>query len=170
MDRLVFKRVLVTGGNGFLGSHLIRRLLGSGAEVLAVDNLSSSSGSNLADLIGHPRLKFIRHDVAFPLFVDIDEIFHLACPASPADYQRDPVQTIKTCVYGSINMLGLAKRTHAKILLSSTSEVYGQPSVHSQIEDYWGNVNPIGDRSCYDEGNDVPKRCSSVIGASMIFT
>jgi UDP-glucuronate decarboxylase len=146
------KRVLVTGGAGFIGSHLCRRLLGLGHEVLAVDNFSSSARRNLYDLLDEPRFEFVRHDVTFPLYVEVDQIFHLACPASPVHYQRDPVQTTKTCVVGSINMLGLAKRLGAPILLSSTSEVYGDPAVHPQTESYWGNVNPIGPRSCYDEG------------------
>jgi UDP-glucuronate decarboxylase len=146
------QRVLVTGGAGFIGSHLCRRLLDLGHEVLAVDNFSSSSKRNLYDLLDEPRFEFIRHDVTFPLYVEVDRIFNLACPASPVHYQRDPVQTTKTCVVGSINMLGLAKRLGAPILLSSTSEVYGDPAVHPQSESYWGNVNPIGPRSCYDEG------------------
>jgi UDP-glucuronate decarboxylase len=146
------KRVLVTGGAGFIGSHLCRQLLDLGHEVLAVDNFSSSSKRNLYDLLDERRFEFMRHDVTFPLYVEVDQIFHLACPASPVHYQRDPVQTTKTCVVGSINMLGLAKRLGAPILLSSTSEVYGDPAVHPQTEDYWGNVNPIGPRSCYDEG------------------
>ena len=145
-------RVLVTGGAGFIGSHLVRRLLNQGHELLVVDNFYSGTRANIEDILGHPRLELLRHDVTFPLYVEIDEIYHLACPASPVFYQRDPVQTTKTCVHGSINMLGLAKRTGAKILLASTSEVYGDPAVHPQTEDYWGNVNPIGVRSCYDEG------------------
>jgi UDP-glucuronate decarboxylase len=146
------RRVLVTGGAGFIGSHLCRRLLDLGHEVLAVDNFSSSSKRNLYDLLDERRFEFIRHDVTFPLFVEVDQIYHLACPASPVHYQRDPVQTTKTCVMGSINMLGMAKRLGAPVLLSSTSEVYGDPAVHPQSETYWGNVNPIGPRSCYDEG------------------
>src|SRR5215469_13830663 len=146
------QRVLVTGGAGFIGSHLCRRLLDLGHDVLAVDNFSSSSKRNLYDLLDEPRFEFIRHDVTFPLYVEVDRIFNLACPASPVHYQRDPVQTTKTCVMGSINMLGLAKRLGAPVLLSSTSEVYGDPAVHPQSETYWGNVNPIGPRSCYDEG------------------
>jgi UDP-glucuronate decarboxylase len=145
-------RALVTGGAGFLGSHLCDRLLGDGYEVLCVDNYYSSTKDNIAHLLDHPRFEVIRHDVTFPLYVEVDEIYHLACPASPIHYQRDPVQTTKTAVHGSINMLGLAKRTGAKILLTSTSEVYGDPLVHPQTEDYWGNVNPIGPRACYDEG------------------
>ena len=152
-------RILVTGGAGFIGSNLVRRLLDAGNEVLVVDNFYSASRTNLADLLGHPRLEVTRHDVTFPLYVEVDEIYHLACPASPVFYQRDPVQTTKTSVVGSINMLGLAKRTKAKILLSSTSEVYGDPEVHPQDESYWGHVNPIGIRSCYDEG----KRCAETL-------
>ena len=153
------KRVLVTGGAGFIGSHLTRRLLDQGHDVLVVDNFYSSTRSNLYDLLDEPRFELMRHDVTFPLYVEVDEIFHLACPASPVFYQRDPVATTKTCVHGSINMLGLAKRTGAKILLASTSEVYGDPAVHPQDESYWGNVNPIGLRSCYDEG----KRCAETL-------
>jgi UDP-glucuronate decarboxylase len=145
-------RALVTGGAGFLGSHLCDRLLADGYEVLCVDNYYSSTKDNIAHLKDNPRFEVIRHDVTFPLYVEVDEIYHLACPASPIHYQRDPVQTTKTAVHGSINMLGLAKRTGAKILLTSTSEVYGDPLVHPQTEDYWGNVNPIGPRACYDEG------------------
>jgi UDP-glucuronate decarboxylase len=145
-------RALVTGGAGFLGSHLCDRLLADGYDVLCVDNYYSSTKDNIAHLIGNPRFEVIRHDVTFPLYVEVDEIYHLACPASPIHYQRDPVQTTKTAVHGSINMLGLAKRTGAKILLTSTSEIYGDPLVHPQTEDYWGNVNPIGPRACYDEG------------------
>ena len=145
-------RALVSGGAGFIGSHLCEYLIGDGYEVLCVDNYYSSTKGNIAHLMGHPRFEVIRHDVTFPLYVEVDEIYHLACPASPIHYQRDPVQTTKTAVHGSINMLGLAKRTGAKILLTSTSEVYGDPMVHPQTEDYWGNVNPIGPRACYDEG------------------
>jgi UDP-glucuronate decarboxylase len=145
-------RALVTGGAGFIGSHLCERLLDIGYEVLCVDNYYSSTKDNIAHLMGNPRFEVLRHDVTFPLYVEVDEIYHLACPASPVHYQRDPVQTTKTAVHGSINMLGLAKRTGAKILLTSTSEVYGDPLVHPQTEDYWGNVNPIGPRACYDEG------------------
>jgi len=145
-------RVLVTGGAGFIGSHLCERLLGDGYDVLCVDNYYSSTKDNIAHLLDNPRFEVIRHDVTFPLYVEVDQIFHLACPASPVHYQRDPVQTTKTAVHGSINMLGLAKRTGARILLTSTSEVYGDPLVHPQTEDYWGNVNPIGPRACYDEG------------------
>ena len=145
-------RALVTGGAGFLGSHLCDRLLADGYDVLCVDNYYSSTKDNIAHLLEHPHFEVIRHDVTFPLYVEVDEIYHLACPASPIHYQRDPVQTTKTAVHGSINMLGLAKRTGAKILTTSTSEVYGDPAVHPQSEDYWGNVNPIGPRACYDEG------------------
>jgi UDP-glucuronate decarboxylase len=149
MDR---KRTLVTGGSGFIGSHLCERLLDMGHDVLAADNFYSSDRHNVHELLRNPRFELIRHDVTFPLYVEVDEIYHLACPASPVYYQRDPVQTTKTCVHGSINMLGLAKRLGARILLTSTSEVYGDPAVHPQSESYWGNVNPIGIRSCYDEG------------------
>ena len=145
-------RALVTGGAGFLGSHLCDRLLSDGYSVICVDNYYSSTKENIAHLLDNPRFEVIRHDVTFPLYVEVDEIYHLACPASPIHYQRDPVQTTKTAVHGSINMLGLAKRTGAKILLTSTSEIYGDPLVHPQTEDYWGNVNPIGPRACYDEG------------------
>ena len=145
-------RVLVTGGAGFIGSHLCERLLNDGYDVLCVDNYYSSTKANISHLLDNPRFEVIRHDVTFPLYVEVDQIFHLACPASPVHYQSDPVQTTKTAVHGSINMLGLAKRTGAKILLTSTSEVYGDPLVHPQTEDYWGNVNPIGPRACYDEG------------------
>lgn len=145
-------RVLVTGGAGFIGSHLCERLLSDGYDVLCVDNYYSSTKDNIAHLLDNPRFEVIRHDVTFPLYVEVDEIYHLACPASPIHYQRDPVQTTKTAVHGSINMLGLAKRTGAKILTTSTSEVYGDPAVHPQSETYWGNVNPIGPRACYDEG------------------
>jgi UDP-glucuronate decarboxylase len=153
------RRVMVTGGAGFIGSHLSRRLLELGHEVLVVDNFYSGTRTNIEDLKGEKRFELLRHDVTFPLYVEVDEIYHLACPASPVFYQRDPVQTTKTCVHGSINMLGLAKRTGAKILLASTSEVYGDPAVHPQEESYWGNVNPIGIRSCYDEG----KRCAETL-------
>jgi UDP-glucuronate decarboxylase len=153
------QRILVTGGSGFIGSHLCRRLLGLGHDVLVVDNFSSSSRHNVHDLLAEPRFELIRHDVTFPLFVEVDRIYHLACPASPVFYQKDPVQTTKTCVHGSINMLGLARRLGARILLASTSEVYGDPEVHPQREDYWGNVNPVGVRSCYDEG----KRCAETL-------
>lgn len=146
------KRILVTGGAGFIGSHLCERLLEAGNDVLCVDNLYTGSKQNIAHLLTHPYFEFMRHDITFPLYVEVDEIYNLACPASPIHYQRDPVQTIKTSVHGSINMLGLAKRVGAKILQASTSEVYGDPEVHPQTEDYWGHVNPIGPRSCYDEG------------------
>lgn len=149
MDR---KRTLVTGGSGFIGSHLCQRLLDMGHDVLAADNFYSSDRHNVHELLPNPRFELMRHDVTFPLYVEVDEIYHLACPASPVYYQRDPVQTTKTCVHGSINMLGLAKRLDTRILLTSTSEVYGDPAVHPQSESYWGNVNPIGIRSCYDEG------------------
>ena len=153
------KRVLVTGGAGFLGSHLCERLLKDGYEVLCVDNFFSSTRRNITHLLDNPNLELMRHDVTFPLYVEVDEIFNLACPASPVHYQFDPVQTTKTSVIGAINMLGLAKRVKAKILQASTSEVYGDPAVHPQTEDYWGNVNPIGLRSCYDEG----KRCAETL-------
>ena len=153
------QRILVTGGSGFIGSHLCRRLLALGHDVLVVDNFSSSSRHNVHDLLREPRFELMRHDVTFPLYVEVDQIYHLACPASPVFYQRDPVQTTKTCVHGSINMLGLARRLGARILLASTSEVYGDPAVHPQDEAYCGNVNPIGLRSCYDEG----KRCAETL-------
>ena len=153
------KRVLVTGGAGFLGSHLCERLLAEGSEVLCVDNFFTGTRRNIEHLIGNPRFELLRHDVTFPLYVEVDEIYNLACPASPVHYQFDPVQTTKTSVMGAINMLGLAKRTKAKIFQASTSEVYGDPSVHPQPESYWGNVNPIGPRACYDEG----KRCAETL-------
>lgn len=153
------KRVMVTGGAGFLGSHLCERLLNEGHEVLCVDNFYSGTKDNVAHLMGNPHFELMRHDVTFPLYVEVDEIFNLACPASPVHYQSDPVQTTKTSVHGAINMLGLAKRTHARVLQASTSEVYGDPEVHPQKEDYWGHVNPIGIRSCYDEG----KRCAETL-------
>ena len=153
------KRVLVTGGSGFLGSHLCSRLLSEGHEVLCVDNFFSGSRSNVEELMDNRRFELIRHDVTFPLFVEVDEIYNLACPASPVHYQHDPVQTIKTCVHGAINMLGLAKRLNIPIFQASTSEVYGDPEVHPQTEDYRGCVNPIGLRSCYDEG----KRCAEAL-------
>jgi UDP-glucuronate decarboxylase len=153
------KRVMVTGGAGFLGSHLVDRLLDRGDEVLCVDNLFTGSKGNIEHLRDHPNFEFLRHDITFPLFVEVDEIYNLACPASPIHYQHDPVQTTKTSVHGAINMLGLAKRLGCKILQASTSEVYGDPSVHPQTEDYWGHVNPIGPRSCYDEG----KRCAETL-------
>ena len=145
-------RTLVTGGAGFLGSHLCERLLARGHEVLCVDNFYTGARSNVTHLLRHPRFELMRHDVTFPLYVEVDQIFNLACPASPVHYQRNPVQTTKTSVHGAINMLGLARRTSAKILQASTSEVYGDPQVHPQPETYWGNVNPIGPRGCYDEG------------------
>ncbi len=156
---LLENRALVTGGSGFLGSHLCDRLLGRGQDVLCVDNLFTGQKRNVAHLHGNPRFEFLRHDVTFPLFVEVDQIWNLACPASPIHYQHDPVQTTKTSVHGAINMLGLAKRLGAKILQASTSEVYGDPAIHPQTEDYWGNVNPIGPRSCYDEG----KRCAETL-------
>ena len=146
------KRILVTGGAGFIGSHLCEQLLQTGAEVLCVDNLFCSTKENIYHLLPNPKFEFIRHDVTFPLYVEVDEIYNLACPASPIHYQRDPVSTLKTSVHGAINMLGLAKRLRVKILQASTSEVYGDPQEHPQTEKYWGNVNPIGIRSCYDEG------------------
>ena len=153
------KRVMVTGGAGFLGSHLIDRLLDAGHEVLCVDNLFTGAKKNIEHVLLHPRFEFMRHDVTFPLYVEVDEIYNLACPASPIHYQHDPVQTTKTSVHGAINMLGLAKRLSCRIFQASTSEVYGDPSVHPQPEEYWGNVNPIGPRSCYDEG----KRCAETL-------
>ena len=153
------KRILVSGGAGFLGSHLIDRLLEKGHEVLCVDNLFTGTKRNIQHLQAHPRFEFIRHDVTFPLYVEVDEIYNLACPASPVHYQYDPVQTTKASVHGAINMLGLAKRLKCRILQASTSEVYGDPAVHPQTEEYWGNVNPIGPRACYDEG----KRCAETL-------
>jgi UDP-glucuronate decarboxylase len=153
------QRVLVTGGAGFLGSHLCERLIRDGHDVLCVDNFFTGTRSNIAHLLGHAQFELMRHDITFPLYVEVDKIYNLACPASPVHYQFDPVQTTKTSVIGAINMLGLAKRTKARILQASTSEVYGDPSVHPQPEGYWGNVNPIGPRSCYDEG----KRCAETL-------
>lgn len=153
------KRVLVTGGAGFLGSHLCERLLANGHDVLCVDNFFTGTKDNIAHLLANPYFELLRHDVTFPLYLEVDEIYNLACPASPIHYQFDPVQTTKTSVHGAINMLGLAKRVKAKILQASTSEVYGDPSVHPQPEHYWGNVNPIGQRACYDEG----KRCAETL-------
>ena len=153
------KRILVTGAAGFLGSHLCERLVAEGHEVLGVDNYFTGRRGNIAHLLSAPNFEMMRHDVTFPLFVEVDEIYNLACPASPIHYQYDPVQTTKTSVHGAINMLGLAKRTGAKILQASTSEVYGDPEQHPQTEEYWGNVNPIGPRSCYDEG----KRCAETL-------
>ena len=152
-------KVLVTGGAGFLGSHLCERLIASGADVLCVDNFFTGSKANIAHLQTSPYFEVLRHDITFPLYVEVNQIFNLACPASPIHYQHDPVQTTKTSVHGAINMLGLAKRTRATILQASTSEVYGDPEVHPQTEDYWGKVNPIGPRSCYDEG----KRCAETL-------
>lgn len=152
-------RILVTGGAGFLGSHLMDRLLERGDEVVCVDNLFTGTKRNIEHLLDHPRFEFVRHDLTFPLYIEVDQIYNLACPASPIHYQHDPVQTTKTSVHGAINMLGLAKRLKARIFQASTSEVYGDPSVHPQTEDYWGNVNPIGIRSCYDEG----KRCAETL-------
>ncbi len=153
------KRILVTGGAGFIGSHLCRRLVAEGHDVLCVDNFYTGTRDNVADLLGNPRFELLRHDVTFPLYVEADEIYNLACPASPVHYQNDPVQTTKTSVHGAINMLGLAKRLRARILQASTSEVYGDPTQHPQTEEYWGNVNPIGPRACYDEG----KRCAETL-------
>jgi UDP-glucuronate decarboxylase len=153
------KRVLVTGGAGFLGSHLCKRLLNQGHEVLCVDNFYTGRRLNIIEFLSHPLFEVMRHDISFPLYVEVDEIYNLACPASPIHYQFDPVQTTKTSVHGSINMLGLAKRIRAKIFQASTSEVYGNPTVHPQPESYWGNVNPVGIRSCYDEG----KRCAETL-------
>jgi UDP-glucuronate decarboxylase len=153
------KRILVTGGAGFIGAHLCRRLVEEGNDVLCVDNFYTGTRENVADLLGSPNFELLRHDVTFPLFVEVDEIYNLACPASPVHYQNNPVQTTKTSVHGAINMLGLAKRVRAKILQASTSEVYGDPTTHPQTEEYWGNVNPIGPRACYDEG----KRCAETL-------
>jgi UDP-glucuronate decarboxylase len=153
------KKILVTGGAGFLGSHLCERLVAAGHDVLCVDNFFTGPKTNIAHLMGHPRFELMRHDITFPLYVEVDEIYNLACPASPIHYQFDPVQTTKTSVHGAINMLGLAKRVKAKILQASTSEVYGDPEVHPQTEGYWGRVNPVGPRSCYDEG----KRCAETL-------
>ena len=153
------KRVLVTGGAGFIGSHLCRRLIEDGHEILCVDNFFTGTRANVADLLDHPRFELMRHDVTFPLYAEVDEIYNLACPASPIHYQHDPVQTTKTSVHGAINILGLAKRLRARVLQASTSEVYGDPEVHPQTEEYWGRVNPIGPRACYDEG----KRCAETL-------
>jgi UDP-glucuronate decarboxylase len=157
--RLDIGKYLVTGGAGFLGSHLCDRLIAAGHDVLCVDNFFTGGKANIAHLLGHPRFELMRHDVTFPLYVEVDRIFNLACPASPIHYQHDPVQTTKTSVHGAINMLGLAKRLRARILQASTSEVYGDPEIHPQVESYWGRVNPIGTRSCYDEG----KRCAETL-------
>ena len=153
------KRILITGGAGFLGSHLCKRLLSDGHDVLCVDNFFTGTKDNIIELLDSPHFELMRHDVTFPLYVEVDEIYNLACPASPIHYQHDPVQTTKTSVHGAINMLGLAKRVGAKIFQASTSEVYGDPNVHPQTEDYWGHVNPVGRRSCYDEG----KRCAETL-------
>ncbi|HET9230130.1 MAG TPA: UDP-glucuronic acid decarboxylase family protein [Vitreimonas sp.] len=153
------RRILVTGGSGFLGSHLCDRLVARGDDVVCADNLFTGRKRNVAHLLGKPNFEFLRHDETFPLYVEVDQIYNLACPASPIHYQHDPVQTTKTSVHGAINMLGLAKRLRARIFQASTSEVYGDPSVHPQSEEYWGNVNPIGERSCYDEG----KRCAETL-------
>ena len=153
------QRIVVTGGSGFLGSHLCDRLLAQGAEVICIDNFFTGARRNIEHLVGEKRFELIRHDVTFPIYLEVDQIYNLACPASPIHYQHDPVQTTKTSVHGAINMLGLAKRVKAKILQASTSEVYGDPNVHPQTEDYWGHVNPIGPRSCYDEG----KRCAETL-------
>jgi UDP-glucuronate decarboxylase len=158
-DYALSSRILVTGGAGFLGSHLCERLLSDGADVLCVDNFFTGTRANIRHLLSFPNFELLRHDVTFPLYVEVDQIYNLACPASPIHYQFDPVQTTKTSVIGAINMLGLAKRTKARILQASTSEVYGDPAVHPQVESYWGNVNPIGPRSCYDEG----KRCAETL-------
>ena len=155
----IMRKILVTGGSGFLGSHLCEKLLKKGNEVLCVDNFYTGTRQNISHLLNNPNFEVLRHDVCFPLFVEVDEIYNLACPASPVHYQHDPVQTTKTSVHGDINMLGLAKRLKAKIFQASTSEVYGDPAIHPQTEDYWGNVNPIGFRSCYDEG----KRCAETL-------
>lgn len=159
MKNIDGKRVLVTGGAGFLGSHLCEKLLNKGHEVLCLDNFYTGRKGNISHLLNNPKFELMRHDVCFPLFVEVDEIYNLACPASPIHYQNDPVQTVKTSVHGSINMLGLAKRINAKIFQASTSEVYGEPKVHPQHENYWGHVNPVGLRSCYDEG----KRCAETL-------
>ena len=159
MAKLSTKRILITGGAGFLGSHLCKRLLDKNQEVICVDNCYTGTKANINQFINNPNFEFIRHDITFPLYLEVDEIYNLACPASPIYYQHDPVQTTKTSVHGAINMLGLAKRVNAKIFQASTSEVYGDPEVHPQREDYWGKVNPIGIRSCYDEG----KRCAETL-------
>ena len=159
MNRSDHKKILVTGGAGFLGSHLCDRLLADDCEVLCVDNYFSGAKQNIQHMLGHPNFDLKRHDVTFPLYVEVDQIYHLACPASPVHYQLDPVQTVKTNVHGTINILGLAKRTRARVLHASTSEVYGDPEVHPQVEEYWGRVNPIGPRACYDEG----KRCAETL-------
>jgi len=159
MKEIFHNRILVTGGAGFIGSHLCERLLGEGHDILCLDNFYTGTKSNIEHLLGHTKFELMRHDITFPLYVEVDEIYNLACPASPIHYQFDPVQTTKTSVHGAINMLGLAKRVKARIFQASTSEVYGDPEVHPQREDYWGKVNPIGLRSCYDEG----KRCAETL-------
>ena len=156
---MIDKRILITGGAGFLGSHLSEKLINTGNDIICVDNFYTGSKDNIINLIDKPNFELIRHDITFPLYLEIDEIYNLACPASPIHYQFDPVQTTKTSVHGAINMLGLAKRLEAKIFQASTSEVYGDPDIHPQTEEYWGNVNPIGSRSCYDEG----KRCAETL-------
>ena len=153
------KKILITGGAGFLGSHLCKRLLNNKNDIICVDNFYTGSKDNIKSLLNKQNFELIRHDITFPLYLEVDEIYNLACPASPIQYQKDPVQTTKTSVHGAINMLGLAKRLNAKIFQASTSEVYGDPKIHPQTEDYWGNVNPIGSRSCYDEG----KRCAETL-------
>jgi len=153
------KRILITGGSGFIGSHLCEKLLSEGNDILCVDNFFTGQRSNIVHLMDNPYFELVRHDITFPLYVEVDEIYNLACPASPIHYQYNPVQTVKTSVHGAINMLGLAKRTRASILQASTSEVYGDPKIHPQVESYWGNVNPIGPRACYDEG----KRCAETL-------
>lgn len=159
MPRTIAKRVLVTGGAGFLGSHLCERLVTEGHDVLCVDNFYTGVRANIAHLLERPNFELLRHDITFPLYVEVDEIYNLACPASPVHYQNDPVQTVKTSIHGAINMLGLAKRLKARILQTSTSEIYGDPAEHPQCESYWGNVNPVGPRACYDEG----KRCAETL-------
>ena len=159
------KRILVTGGAGFIGSHLCEKLLDKGNEIICVDNFFTGQKRNIIHLLSNPNFELLRHDITFPLYVEVDEIYNLACPASPIHYQYNPVQTVKTSVHGSINMLGLAKRTNSKILQASTSEVYGDPEVHPQVESYWGNVNPLGPRACYDEG----KRCSETLYMSYYY-
>ncbi len=158
----MLKRILVSGGAGFLGSHLCERLLGLGHEVVCLDNFFTAARRNIEELQSNPRFEVIRHDVTQPIIVDVDEVYHLACPASPVHYQRNPVRTIRTAVHGTLNMLDLAREVHARIMIASTSEVYGDPAVHPQTEDYWGNVNPIGPRACYDEG----KRCAEALAVS----
>lgn len=159
------KRILITGGAGFIGSHLCEKLLEGGHEIICVDNFFTGQKRNVTHLVNNPRFELLRHDITFPLYVEVDEIYNLACPASPVHYQYNPVQTVKTSVHGSINMLGLAKRTRSKILQASTSEVYGDPEIHPQVESYWGHVNPIGPRACYDEG----KRCSETLYMSYYY-